>query len=239
MNYTDVLICVPAYNEENTIKDIVAPLSEDFYVVVLDDASTDKTATLARQYGAVCKTTKERQGIAKSLLSGFEFGIYNEYDYVVTIDCESHSPQQVYSLLSLADKADVVIGSRFLPFSTYDNIQGKWYRPYLSQLASSVLNQTLDARITDWTSGFRVYRTDLLKQVLKKSYFSTMHAFQFEILARAVCENASVLEYPIAYKAGKSSFRFSTANEAFSIWLQIFNHYVKTETSIRDKGIWE
>lgn len=221
-------VVIPTLNEENNIGDLV-----DFFVfnevevIVVDDNSSDNTSQIALEYGATLIQNEERKGLAKSLWQGFNLALNFEFDYIATVDAgNSHDPNQLFSMLKLMNNNDLVIGSRFLPFSTYDNTLGKIYRPYASQLAAKLCNLAQHrSNFTDWTSGFRVYRSELLVSLKRFTYNSKMHPIQIELLGRANQLGATITEYPISYVAGKTSFNREVANEAFSIWLQLLNHY--------------
>lgn len=218
-------VVIPTLNEEETIADLVRNLNEKAFVFVVDDNSSDRTRELAKSNGAYVIHNKVRQGIAKSLLTGMKRALESEVDYIATIDAGgSHQWDSIFSMLTL--DADLVIGSRFLPFSEYDNTNGKFYRPFLSKLAA-FLCRLAQARTTqtDWTSGFRVYTADLVNELLKVRFNSTMHPIQIELLGRANELGANIKEYPIKYVAGKSSFNLSVANEAVVMWLQLLNHF--------------
>lgn len=221
-------VVIPTLNEESSIVSLVEFL--DFngcQIIVVDDNSKDSTRDLAYKAGAYVVHNQERLGLNKSLWKGFDLAIEHSFDYVVTLDAgNSHDPNQLFSMLELMNDNDLVIGSRFLPFSKYDNSNGKFYRPTASKLAAKLLNAAQHrSRYTDWTSGYRVYRSTLIQSLKKFTYNSRMHPIQIELLGRATQLGAKVTEYPISYKAGKSSFNWAVANEAFKIWLQVLNHY--------------
>lgn len=221
-------VIIPTLNEESTIVSLVEFLQFNYcQVFVVDDNSKDNTRDLAYNSGAYVVHNQERLGLNKSLWKGFNLAIHYEYAYVVTLDAGgSHDPNQLFAMLELMNDNDLVIGSRFLPFSKYDNSNGKFYRPTASKLAAKLCNLAQHrSNFTDWTSGYRVYRTDLLQSLKQFSYNAKMHPIQIELLGRANQLGAKITEYPISYVAGKSSFNWSVANEAFKIWLQVLNHY--------------
>jgi len=232
-----VAVIIPTLNEEATIGGLCKYLYSNGYdVFVVDDNSKDKTSFNARANFATVIQNKERKGLAKSLWQGFHYILasneqqYNwdkPYNYVVTIDAgASHNPEQILPMLQMAQNYDLVIGSRFLPFSQYDNSNGKWYRPTASKLAAKLCNLAQHgSKYSDWTSGFRIYRIDLIQALSKFYYTSKMHPIQIELLGRASSLGAGIFEYPISYVAGKTSFNSSVASEAFRVWLEVLNHY--------------
>jgi dolichol-phosphate mannosyltransferase len=227
--YGRTCVIIPTLNEESSIGDLVGFfVFNELEVIVVDDNSSDNTSQIALEAGATLIQNAERKGLAKSLWQGFNLALnYLDIEYIATIDAgKSHNPNQLFEMLQLMPNNDLVIGSRFLPFSSYDNFLGKWYRPYASQVAAKLCNFAQHrSESTDWTSGFRIYRSELLLSLKNFTYNSKMHPVQIELLGRANQVGATITEYPISYVAGKTSFDKSVASEAFTIWLQLLNHY--------------
>lgn len=222
-----VAVVIPTLNEEDTIGDLVYHLSRYFSVIVVDDNSKDNTRQIAEAHGAHVIHNKERLGLAKSLLYGFDYALSLNVDKVCVIDAGgSHKWDTLFSMLELSPTYDLIIGSRFLPFSYYNNTNGKWLRPLLSKVAAFILNMSLSkAKYTDWTSGLRVYDAQLVEYLLTHYYISTMHPIQIELLAKAHEVRCNIIEYPITYIAGKSQFNWKVANEAVKVWFHIINHF--------------
>lgn len=221
-------VVIPTLNEESSIQNLVEFfIFNGLQVIVIDDNSTDETRQLAFNAGAYVIHNQERKGLNQCLWQGFNLAIQSQFDYVITIDAgDSHDPNQAFEMLKLMDDSDLVIGSRFLPFSNYDNSKGKFYRPLFSRIAAKLCSLAQHrSNYSDWTSGYRIYRTSLLQSLKKFTFNSKMHPIQIELLGRATQLGATVKEYPITYVAGKTSFNWSVANEAFKIWLQVLNHY--------------
>lgn len=228
MDQFNCCVVIPTLNEQDSIYDLVAYFTfNGLYVVVVDDDSTDETRELATYAGAYVIHNQDRKGLAKSLWQGINKALEYNFDYIATVDAgKSHDPNALFEMLTLMQNNDLVIGSRFLPFSTYDNTKGKWSRPYASRLAAFLCNLAQKGSgYSDWTSGYRVYRTELLQGLKKFHYSSKMHPIQIELLGRATQLGAKITEYPITYIAGKTSFNKSTVSEAFKVWLQVLNHY--------------
>lgn len=221
-------VVIPTLNEQESIHDLVSYFTfNGLYVIVVDDNSTDETRELATYAGAYVIHNKGRKGLAKSLWQGINLALENHFDYIATVDAgKSHDPKHLFEMLDKMTDYDLIIGSRFTPLSTYNNTKGKFLRPYASQLAAFLCNLAQHGTgYSDWTSGYRVYRSELLRSLKRFSFNATMHPIQIELLGRATSLGAKVAEHPITYIAGKTSFKSSTISEAFKIWLQVLNHY--------------
>jgi len=159
---------VPAYNESATIRPVVeetAPHVDE--VVVVDDASEDDTADIARRRGAVVIEHAVNTGVGGALRTGYRYVIERDYDRVVQVDGDGqHDPEYIPAMLEAARDADVVIGSRYLNESYKD------FSPFRQagiRFFTGLVNLVGGVAITDVTSGFRVYDVDVLSEVIHNS----------------------------------------------------------------------
>ncbi len=156
------LAVVPALNEAATIATVVGRIHAalpQFDVLVIDDGSTDDTGRVAEEHGARVVRHPFNLGIGGAVQSGFQFALDNEYDYMVQIDGDGqHDPRELGKLMDVMSSdpdVDVVCGSRFLskdlkypsPISRRTGIH----------LFAFLLSRLVDGRISDPTSGFRLY----------------------------------------------------------------------------------
>lgn len=216
-----VTVCIAARNEADNIRLLVQDvLRMGYRVIVVDDASTDGTAQAAGVHERLTvMSNSERQGIAQSYLRAWREAIKHGTDYIVDMDAgKSHLPPTIPQMISLLENGyDIVLGTRFLPKSRY---VGNARRRMMSKVATMMCNFAIPkAHYSDWTSGFRAFRAKEIKLLLAKPYYAKMHAWQIEVLARAHALRARIAETPITYVAGRSSFNWRAAEEAFGIWL--------------------
>ena len=110
------LVCIPAYNEESHIaKIIVKSLQYVDKVVVCDDGSTDNTAKIAKDAGAIV-ISQQNQGYGAAISVLFDYARKNNAEIMVTLDSDGqHNPDQIPLLLDAitSHDVDVSIGSRF------------------------------------------------------------------------------------------------------------------------------
>lgn len=154
------LVVIPAKNEALTIAEVVAEVREQgFAVVVIDDASTDQTAVLARQAGAEVVSLLFTIGAWNAMQTGFRYALKKGYRYCVTLDADGQHPADALpALLKAADDCDVVIGA--FP-----------QRADLSrQLAWKLFKKLSGIDIHDVTSGLRLYnKTAMLLLAARKA----------------------------------------------------------------------
>lgn len=154
-----VIAVVPAYNEEGAIGAIVDEIrafDASFDVVVIDDGSTDATATVAAEHGAAVVTLPFNLGIGGAVQTGFKYALEHDYELAVRLDGDGqHDPAELPKLLAPVERgeADIVTGSRFADGA-------RAYRPpasrrigitWFAMLVSLLTRQ----RVTDTTSGFQ------------------------------------------------------------------------------------
>ena len=185
--------CIPAYNEEDTIQKIVAKsLPHVDRVVVCDDGSTDDTAKIARDAGAIV-ISQSNQGYGAAISSLFDYSRKENAQIMVTLDGDGqHNPDQIPLLIDAitAHNVDVAIGSRFLD----DTTQASGYRKTGIKIITSASNYGTNFKISDSQSGFRAYSKDAIDAIHPTEQGMSVST---EILLKISNKGLSVAEVPI------------------------------------------
>jgi len=188
------VICIPAYNEEKAIGDIVKrSLAYADKVIVCDDGSTDSTAKVAKENGATVISHKKNQGYGAAIITLFDRARHENADVMVTIDGDGqHSPDQILLLINTLQEnnVDVVIGSRFLDKSS--NTPG--YRKQGIKIITSAANFGADFKVSDAQSGFRAYSKNAINSIHPTE---TGMAVSTEILLKISNKGLALAEVPI------------------------------------------
>ena len=207
-NYNQPKVCavIPAYNECSTIAKIVQETRKHVDTVcVVDDGSTDDTGEIARQNGAHVIRRQNNEGIGLALQSGYEIATKGNFDLVIQLDSDGqHDPRQIEDMLEVIGDCDVVIGSRFLNCS---------YREYpLARRAgisffTSIVNLLTGTKITDVTSGYRMFRSQVLKQLtpLTRRHWAVEQTLEIGKMGFSIKEIS--IEMPLR-DTGESQFSF-------------------------------
>jgi hypothetical protein len=152
------MVCViPAYNEEASIASVVAEVRgrwPEAACLVVDDGSTDATASRAAAAGAQVCRLPFNLGIGGAVQTGCLYAYEQGYEFVVRIDGDGqHHPLEIPKLLKplLGGEADIVIGSRFL---SGDGYQSSFMRRLGIRFFSMVIRLISGGLIKDPTSGF-------------------------------------------------------------------------------------
>jgi glycosyltransferase involved in cell wall biosynthesis len=149
---------VPALNEEETVGrviDEIRAFDPGFAIVVVDDGSTDRTASVGADRGAHVLRLPFNLGIGGAMQTGFRFAFEQGYDIAVQIDGDGqHDPSQLPKILGpvLAGEADLCVGSRFTGDGAY---RSSFARRVGIKIFAGVVSAVVRQKVTDTTSGFR------------------------------------------------------------------------------------
>ena len=199
------LVVIPTYNEAPTITKIVPEILElnsDLSILIVDDSSPDGTQAIVREIfsseprvNLLVRSMKEGLGLA--YLAGFEWAFSREFDFIVEMDADgSHRPEDLLKLLKSSSGADLVIGSRWIDGG--EVLNWPWLRRLISRTGNRYAKLMLGTKILDMTSGFRIYRTKFLQELVAQPVSSHGYSFQVELAYRA-SKLGQVIEEPITF----------------------------------------
>lgn len=161
---SDLLIVVPAYNEEENIGRVVTGLIKDYpqydYVVV-NDGSKDQTALICRENGFNLLDLPVNLGLAGGFQAGLKYAAKYGYTYAVQFDGDGqHRPEYIGAMKEKMDEGyDIVIGSRFV-----GQKKPATMRMLGSNLIQAAIRITTGTDIKDPTSGMRMFNRKLIAE---------------------------------------------------------------------------
>ncbi len=218
-----IVIVLPTYNERANLEKLVTAIGQYLVtdVLIVDDNSPDGTGELADQlcvrhaHVRVLHRSK-KEGLGPAYLAGFELALQRNYDLIIEMDCDfSHAPWDLPRLVHRSLKADLVIGSRYVPGGGTENWNPS--RRFVSRCGNSYVSLFLGSAIHDWTGGFRCYRRELLTRMNLASVRAKGYIFQVELAWRAVQLGADISELPIRFSdrvQGQSKLGWRSIAEA-------------------------
>lgn len=168
-----IIAVIPTYNESGNIKTLVGQLLSiplPIEVLVADDNSPDGTWKIVEELSKTDPKVhlllrKERRGRGWAGIDGFKKALEMGADYVVEMDGDgSHSPKFIPDFLKASEKADIVVGSRYV--SGGKDEQRSFLRQIISNFARKYLSFVVGVRLNDPTSGFRFFKKEALKKIL-------------------------------------------------------------------------
>lgn len=223
----DTLVIIPAYNEAWNIVSLVFEIHEKIKncdILVVNDASIDNTGSLAEKTGlAEVINFPYNLGIGAAVQAGFKYA--NKFNYKYALQCDGdgqHPIVQINNLISEIKKgeADVVIGSRFLEDN--DGFKSTFLRRFGIKVFTFVTILLIRKRITDCTSGFRIYNRQTIK-FLARHYPADFPEPEAIILLGK--NNFKLTEIPTrmrARKGGKSSISSKGVFYMIKVLLSMF-----------------
>ena len=225
------LACIPAYNEENHIADVIKKsLLYVDQVVVCDDGSTDDTAKIAKSAGAIV-ISQSNQGYGAAISTLFDYARRNNAKIMVTLDSDGqHNPEQIPLLLDaiITHGVDVSVGSRFL-----GDTEASGYRKAGIKIITSAANYGTNLKISDSQSGFRAY---------SRKAISTIHpteqgmSVSTEILLKISNKGLSLAEVPISIIYGPDTSEHNSVSHGVSVLMNTLK-YVSIKHPIKFYGI--
>lgn len=233
---SEVLVVIPAFNEAATVARVVREVKEEgFLVVVVDDGSSDFTASLSSDAGAKVLRLPVNSGVGGALHTGFRYAINQGFRAVIQCDGDGqHFAHYLNELLDRANHsgADMVIGSRFSQVDEPEHVQRlrRLAMKGLALLASIATEQKLN----DATSGFRIITQPLLGE-FAESFPTYYLGDTFE--AVVVAGRAGYKVEEISVKMGLRLSGSSTSTAAGSVvliakalFLTIFKFHFRIKT---------
>jgi dolichol-phosphate mannosyltransferase len=202
------VVVLPTYNEAENIVGFLRAVRQavpDADVLVVDDNSPDGTAALAETTAAELGRIKVvvragKLGLGAAYRHGFTTAFDEDYDSIVSMDSDfSHDPAVIPTMLQLlADGADAVIGSRYVPGGA--TVDWPLRRRLLSRCGNRYTAAVLRLPIRDCTSGFRAYRAEALRTIDPASTKAEGYAFLTELVRKLIANGSKVVETPIVFR---------------------------------------
>jgi SAM-dependent methyltransferase len=227
----DLTIAIPALNEGPNLalllpelKQVLGALGMKYELLIITRERDQQTMEEADRVGAKVIEQRER-GYGGALCAAFEEGIGT---YILTMDADlSHRPTFIRDMWFQRESAEVIIGSRYVPGGSARMPASRYF---LSRTLNLFFALGLSLPISDLSSGYRLYKSDVIRKCLPKARdFDVLQ----ELLVRAYAEGWRIKEIPLEYaprEHGTSNarvFRFGLA------YLRTFGSLWKLRNSIQ------
>jgi len=178
------LVLIPGYQEGPRIGRVVEAAARHLPVLVVDDGSTDETASVAEVAGATVIRQRPNQGKGAALRAGFRFALDGDWDAVVTLDADGqHDPDEIPRFVAAfgapgasGPRPELIIGRR-----DFDRMPP--VRRLSNVLGTAVFSWAVGRPIADNQSGYRLLGRRLMTAMLD----SAETGFEFEVEMIAVC----------------------------------------------------
>jgi dolichol-phosphate mannosyltransferase len=220
-----VVVVVPTYNERENLDSVVGHVRDavpDADLLIVDDNSPDGTGELADKLAARdahvhVMHRAGKSGLGAAYIAGFKWALDRGYGAIVEMDADgSHQPEDLPKLLAALDRADLVVGSRWIPGGKIVNWPKN--REILSRAANIYVRLMLGIKVRDATGGYRAYRASTLRQFALDQVVSQGYCFQVDLTLRTLAAGLKVTEVPITFverEHGASKMSNAIVREAF------------------------
>ena len=221
------VIVIPTYNEVENLNTLIPSIFEYLptaHILVVDDNSPDGTGELADRWSdederVFCLHRKEKAGLGKAYLAGFDWALTRSYSHVFEMDADhSHDPSRLPALLEATDDAGVALGSRWVEGGGTEGWPLK--RQLLSKGGSLYARTVLGVSIRDLTGGFKCFTREALLRLDLQTVETVGYGFQIELTWRALKAGVKVVEVPICFRErqeGESKMSMGIFSEALTL----------------------
>jgi dolichol-phosphate mannosyltransferase len=220
-------LVLPTYNEAENIEAFVvaarAKLPAAAQLLIVDDNSPDGTGRSADQLAAQFDNVnvlhrRRKEGLGPAYLAGFREALGAGAGLVLEMDSDfSHDPAYLPRLLEAAERADLVLGSRYVPGGGVSD----WgpLRKAISFAGSTYARFVLGVDVRDLTGGFKCFRREVLEAIDLDTIQARGYAFQVEMTYRAIKQGFKVVEVPIVFRERQAgSSKMDRAIVAEAVW---------------------
>ncbi|MHB8054332.1 MAG: polyprenol monophosphomannose synthase [Candidatus Aminicenantales bacterium] len=230
---------LPTYNERENIADLIdailaLPLDADVQVLVADDNSPDGTGLYVEERAAAdprvhALVRTKRRGRGSGGIDGFKAALALGADYVVEMDADfSHAPKFIPDLFAAVRNYDLVLGSRFVPGGR-DADRGL-HRRFITLCVRTFIRRLYRLPVRDVSSGFRLFRREVLEAVDLDDLISVGQSVVLEILRKAALLGFRIGEVPIVFvdrTRGKTKLNFLSLLETLVMAVKFKKRYTR------------
>ncbi len=202
------IVVIPTYNERDTIEIIIRKVFAvvpDISILIVDDNSPDKTATLVHNLmnefpNLFLLEREKKEGLGKAYISAFKELIkVPELETIITMDADlSHNPNYLPLMLSKRRDYDVVVGSRYVQGGGTSGWE--FWRRFLSEFGNMYTRLVTRMPIHDLTAGFNAISAKSLRKIDLKNMSSSGYAYTIELKYLLYKSGARMIEIPIVFR---------------------------------------
>lgn len=230
----NLVIGLPAYNEEKNIASVIVKLKKvTDKIIVCNDGSSDLTGEIAEKMGAVVINHPKNLGYGAAIRSIFTKFMELGDDILVTFDSDGqHRVEDINIVTSpiMKNEADIVIGSRFLEG---DNTDVPTYRKIGIKTITNLTNVGAETKLTDSQSGFRAYHKRVFPDILPSEHGMGVST---EILIKATKKGYRIKEVPIRILYAGDTSTHNPVSHGVSVILSTMK-FISIEHPLKFYGI--
>lgn len=230
------LAALPIYNEQDFVHSVLDEVTQYApNVLVVNDGSTDATADRLAERNDIAVVTHEKNaGYGAALKSAFQYAIDNDYEVLVTLDCDGqHQPKRIPRFVAACENVDMVSGSRYL--KTYEGDSAPpAQRLFINRHITKQLNQKYGLALTDAFCGFKAYRVESLKRL---NIQDNGYAMPLELWVQVAMLGMKVIELPVPLIYLDLNRSFGGSLDEAEVRLAYYNQVIDQATqAMKERG---
>lgn len=221
-----IAVLIPCYNEEATIGKVIKDFQKqlpDSDIYIYDNNSTDKTAKIAKQNGAIVRYEyhQGKGNVIRRMFREIEADCYLIVDGDDTYSAK-HAKEMCNNIIN--NNFDMVIGDRLS--GTYFKVNKRRFHNFGNRLVRNIINLLFKSKINDIMTGYRAFSYEFVKTfpILSKGF-----EIETEMTIHALDKNLLIKEIPIIYKdrvVGSNS-KLRTFSDGHKVLKTIINLFIE------------
>lgn len=242
---SNTVIFIPTYNEVENVERIFLEIRScvpGMHILLLDDNSPDGTGKVIDGLAVNHPDTfvihrSGKQGIGSAHKAGIAWACEKKYDVLITMDCDfTHSPSYIINFIRHSDKADIVVGSRYM--KKHSLATWNIFRKFLTKLGHFLTVNLLDMPY-DASGAFRLYNLKNIDYGIFSMIRSDGYSFFFESLFILNFNQKRIFEIPIELPSrtyGTSKMTWKDAWKSFDFLISLYFRKLFNRKSLKLKG---
>jgi len=221
-----IIVVMPAYNAQTTVKKTYDDLPKDLIqeVILVDDASHDKTAERAREIGITVYTHRENKGYGGNQKTCYDQALKRKPDIVVMVHPDYQYDARLVGVLCepiVNGRTDIMLGSRIQTRKQVLAGGMPLWKYFANRILTLVENLAMGLNLSEYHTGFRAFSVKVFKTI-PYSQFSNDFVFDQQILISALSYGFNISEIPVPCKyfpeASSINFRRSAKYGILTLW---------------------
>jgi len=233
-----IIVVMPAYNAEKTVKKTYEDLPKDLIeeVILVDDASKDETVKKAKAIGITTYLHKKNKGYGGNQKTCYEKALERNPDIIVMVHPDYQYDAKLVGVLCepIANgRTDIMLGSRI--HTRHQVLAGGMpiWKYFANRFLTLVENLAMGLNLSEYHTGFRAYKAQVLKTI-PYHQFSNDFIFDQQILISAISHKYNISEIPVPCKyfpdASSINFKRSSKYGILTLWTVLV--YVLSRTKL-------
>lgn len=231
-------ILIVAYNAITTLTRVLDRIPQEVWdrveeVFIFDDCSKDETTLLAKGYKQF--KNKDKLNIYRNEVNlgyggnqkrGYKYAIEKGYDYVILLHGDGqYAPEVLIDFIKTAEaeKPAMVVGSRMIKKKNAIKGGMPFYKFLGNIILTTYQNFMLNSKISEFHSGYRMYRTDVLQKLHLDRYTDDFH-FDTEIMVELLHRSEKIVEIPIPTYYGGEICYVNGFKYAFNVFMSVLRY---------------